>query len=320
MVRPTPVSARTADTPVRGALPTLFDFMNLSPRTLAVLALVAASFLFGATFVVVKSAVEDIGPIMFVGWRFLLGAVVLLAISFPRGSAIWRDGSLAGLALFGGYVLQTSGLTLTSASNSALITGLFVIFTPFLAALVNRYRPSPWTVGSALVAFVGLYLVTGTDQLSLGRGDLLTVGCALAFAFHVVALSRFAPRHPVIPFTAVQIAIVAVLAIPLGAITEGITTPPRSVWGAIIITGIGVSVGAYILQVWAQRVVGPGTAAVILAAEPAFGVATAWVVLGERLDLAGWVGSLLILAAMYVVITRQRDPGSVVAEAVSPAH
>lgn len=301
-------------------LPTLSVFMRPSPKTLAIVALIVASFLFGATFVVVKSAVEDIGPILFVGWRFLLGAIVLLAMALPKRWAIWRDGSIAGLALFAGYVLQTTGLTLTSATNSALITGLFVIFTPFLAALLNRYRPSPWTVGSALVAFIGLYLVTGAGELSLDRGDLFTVGCAFAFALHVVALARFAPRHPVIPFTAVQITLVAVLAIPIGAMREGFTLPPRSVWGAIIITGVGVSVGAYVLQVWSQRIVGPSTAAVILAAEPAFGVATAWVVLGERLDLAGWFGSLLILAAMYVVITRQRDPGSVVAEAVSPAH
>lgn len=294
--------------------------MHLTPTVKAIGALVFASFLFGATFVVVKSAVEDIGPVSFVAWRFLIGGVILAVIALPRGANIWRDGSVAGLALFGGYVLQTGGLTLTSATNSALITGLFVVLTPFLAGIFHRYRPSPWSVGSALVAFIGLFLVTGAEGVSLGGGDLLTLGCAFAFALHVVLLSHLAPRHPVVPFTAVQLLVVAGLSFPIGFLVDGVALPVSEVWGALLITGIGVGVGAYLLQIWAQTIVGPSTAAVVLAAEPAFGVATAWVVLGERLDVAGWVGATLIVISIVTVIKRQKDPGSVTAEAVTPAH
>jgi drug/metabolite transporter (DMT)-like permease len=92
------------------------------------------------------------------------------------------------------------------------------------------------------------------------------------------------------------------------------------VWPAILITGLVVSVGAYVFQAWAQNVVGASTTAVVLAAEPAFGVATAWVVLDDRLDLAGWVGAGMILIAIVVVIRRQKDPASIQAEAVTPAH
>jgi drug/metabolite transporter (DMT)-like permease len=294
--------------------------VRLSPETKAVLALVVASFLFGATFVIVKSAIESIGPISFVAWRFVLGAAILLLIGVPRGWSIWRDGSIAGVALFAGYALQTGGLALTTASNSALITGLFVVLTPFLAAAFHRYRPSPWSVGAAVVAFLGLFLVTGADGLRLGGGDILTLGCALAFAVHVVALSIYAPKHPVISFTAVQLAVVAVGSIPLAVVLDGFAWPDRSVWPAILITGIAVSVGAYVLQAWAQTVVGAATAAVVLAAEPAFGVATAWVVLGESLDPAGWLGAGMIVVAIVVVIKRQKDPASIQAEAVTPAH
>jgi len=294
--------------------------VRLSPEFKAISALVLASFLFGATFVVVKSAIELIGPISFVAWRFVFGASVLLAITLPRGRSIWRDGSIAGGALFAGYALQTGGLATTSATNSALITGLFVVLTPFLAAAFHRYRPSPWSVGAAVLAFLGLFLVTGAEGLRLGAGDLLTLGCAFAFAVHVVALSIFAPRHPVIPFTAVQLTIVAIGSIPLAALLDGFAWPAREVWPAILITGLVVSVGAYVLQAWAQNVVGASTTAVVLAAEPAFGVATAWVVLGDRLDLAGWMGAGMILIAIVVVIRRQKDPASIQAEAVTPAH
>jgi drug/metabolite transporter (DMT)-like permease len=291
-----------------------------SNTTRAVLALLGAAFVFGATFVVIKTAVEDYPPVAFVAWRFLLGAVALSLFALPRGKDIWAHGSIAGLALFAGYALQTSGLTVTGAANSALITGLYVVITPLLTAMFARRLPSLWIVAAAGLSFAGLVLLTGTNDLSFQRGDLLTLGCAFAFAFHILALSRFARHHPVIPFTAVQLAVTAVLAFPISYALESPGLPPQSVWAALALTAFGVSAGAYLLQVWAQTVVGANTTAVVLAAEPAFGVATAWVVLGERLTLAGWGGALMILIAIFIVITRQTDPASIEAEAVTPAH
>ena len=294
--------------------------MFKTDRSRAVLALLAASFVFGATFVVVKSAIERIPPISFVAWRFLLGALILSIFAVPRGSKIWLHGSISGVALFAGYALQTSGLAETSASNSALITGLYVVITPLLAALFSRRSPGLWSVGAAALSFVGLVLLTDTDGFRLEGGDLLTLGCAISFALHIVALSRFARHHPVVPFTTVQLAVTSVLAFGLSAVLEVQAIPPPSVWGALLITGLGASAGCFVLQIWAQTVVGATTAAVVLAAEPAFAVATAWVVLGERLTLEGWVGAGLILVAIFIVVTMQQDPASLEAEAVSPAH
>ena len=294
--------------------------MVISTNRRAIAALIAASFLFGATFVVVKSALDDIDPIAFVGWRFLLGAAVLALFALPRGMDIWRHGTIAGLALFAGYALQTAGLEQTSAANSALITGLYVILTPFLATVFARRAPSPWVIGAAFGSFAGLWLLTDTDGLNLSPGDLLTLGCALAFALHIIALARYAREHPVIPFTTVQLTITAVLGLMTSTLLEGPGLPPSEALGAIALTGLGVSVGAYILQIWAQTVVGADTAAVVLAAEPAFGVATAWVILGERLMLEGWIGAALIVTAIFIVVTRQRDRASTEAEAVTAAH
>ena len=294
--------------------------MFSSDRSRAVLALLAASFVFGATFVVIKAAVEQVPPLTFVAWRFLLGAGVLALFALPRGKKIWWHGTVAGAALFSGYAFQTAGLTETSASNSALITGLYVVITPFLAALFARRNPSWWSAGGAALSFAGLVLLTGADGLSFERGDLLTLACAFSFALHIVALSRLARHHPVVPFTTVQLSVTAALAFAAALLIEGPVQPPSSVWGALLLTGLGASAGCFVLQIWAQTVVGATTAAVVLAAEPAFAVATAWVVLGERLTLPGWAGAGLILLAIYVVVTRQTDLASVEAEAVSPAH
>jgi len=294
--------------------------MTGSTHGRAIAALLVAAFLFGATFVVIKSAVEDIGPLSFVAWRFLLGTSVLALFAIPRGRLIWRQGTLAGIALFAGYAFQTAGLQHTTASNSALITGLYVVITPFLAAAFSKRAPSGWTVGAAAVSFVGLVLLTGTDGLRVDRGDLLTVACALAFALHIVLLARFARHHPVVPFTTVQLAVTAVLAFVLGFAVEGPGLPPSSVWGALLLTGLAISAGAFLLQIWAQTVVGPTTAAVIVATESVFGVGTAWIVLQERLGSTGFAGASLMVVSVVVVIVKQRDPTAVAAESVTPAH
>ncbi len=127
--------------------------------SVAYIALAVAALLFGATFVVVKEAVAVLPPLAFVGWRFLIGALALLILGIPRGRPIWRDGLAAGVLLFAGFALQTAGLAETSASNSGLITGLYVVFTPLLAAAVARHGVGRGTVAGTLVAFVGLALL-----------------------------------------------------------------------------------------------------------------------------------------------------------------
>lgn len=293
--------------------------MRRPPIAYAALAL--AALLFGATFVVVKEAVVILPPMAFVGWRFLIGAAALLLLGIPRGRSIWRDGLAAGVLLFAGYALQTAGLAETSASNSGLITGLYVVFTPLLAALVARHGIGLATIGGTLVAFAGLAVLTIRDGVNLAAGDLLTVGCAVAFAGHIVVLARVAFRHPVIPFTAVQLLVTAVLSLAGSAMAEGFPLPTEEVMPALLMTGLVVSGGAFLLQVWSQTVVGPSRTAIILALEPAFAAAFAAWLLAERLDTRGWVGAGLILAGIYLVLASAGDRDAVpAAEAVTPAH
>jgi len=294
----------------------------MTTRTRAYLGLVVAAALFGATFVVIKETVVTLPPLAFVAWRFLLGAGVLFVFARPKGRGIWIDGLAAGSLLFVGFATQTAGLETTSASNSALITGLYVVFTPILAAFAVRRLPALSTVSGAVLSVFGLGFLTVTAGFALDRGDLLTVICAVAFAAHIVVLARLARRHAVVPFTAVQLLVVAVFALAASAVFEGLPLPGVSVIPALVGTGVIVSAGAFMLHVSAQRVIGPSRTAIVLSAEPVFATATAAIVLSERLSARGWLGAALIMAGIYVVLTFSppEDADLIAAEGLSEAH
>lgn len=265
----------------------------------ATLALVLAAFLFGTTFVVVKGAVADVEPIPFLAVRFAIGAAVLapFALRAPRSPGLVRSGMVCGGALVAGYVLQTVGLQYTSAPVSAFITYLLIVFVPLIGAVRLRRRPEPPTLAGVALALAGLWLLTGARP-SAGRGELLTLGCAFAFALHVVAVADHAPRHAAARLNAAQLAFVSAACVVPGLFLGGYRFSVRA-WLAAAWTGVAASAGALGLQVWAQARVEPGRAALILTLEPVFAALLGWLT-GEPLGVTGLAGGALILAGVLV--------------------
>lgn len=284
----------------------------------AITALAVAALLFGTSFVVIKDALTGFPPLAFVGWRFLVAGVVLAGLAFPGRPDLWRDGSIAGVLLAAGYFFQTIGLVSTSASNSALITGLYVVFTPLLVAALNRKAPDPVVSLGAMAAFVGIALLTAREGLRLSPGDSLTVAAAVGFAGHIAFLSRTAHRHPIIPYAAAQMLTVAALALLFSFMAEGPTLPTGGEWAPILVTGVGVSGLAYLLQIWAQTRLDAGRAALVLSLEPVFGVAAGALLLGERLAPRGWIGAVFVVVAIQVVLATNQDPATIEAELTGP--
>jgi len=196
-------------------------------------ALVIAALFYGITFPLVRDALQDITPFAYLVGRFTVATLCIAPFAirvFRRSNRetrrlVLRAGALAGVLLFAGYATQTVGLQYTSASTSAFITGLNVVFVPVIVACMDRRLPSrPVGVGIAL-AVVGLYLLTGAD-VALGRGVLLTLACAVLFAFHIVCIGAYVNRVPQASFTTAQVAVVAVLCLPPTAVqgTGSVTT------------------------------------------------------------------------------------------------
>ncbi|MCA1726524.1 MAG: DMT family transporter, partial [Actinobacteria bacterium] len=188
----------------------------------------------------------------------------------------------------------------TTASNAGFITGLFVVFTPILTALVLRRAPSRGAVAGVLIATAGLFLLSDTgDGLRFGYGDLLVLGCALSFAIHITILGRYAPDLPAGPLTTVQLWVTATLAAWGSLVVETPTeVTTAEVWLPILLTAIYASAIGFFIQTRAQQSVSPTRTAVILVSEPAFAGLAGFMLLGERLTALGWGGAALILAGM----------------------
>ncbi len=271
---------------------------------MALLALVGVTAVWGVTFVQVKDAVALYPIFSFLAVRF---AIASTALGVPFAARLARldrrgvvSGVLLGCFLAGGYALQTLGLARTTVTSAGFITGMFVPLTPVFAAVIFRDRIG-WAgwAGTAL-ATLGLALLSGVELDSLGA-DLLVLGGAASFALHIVFTSRFAPRYDVAALTLVQI-LVAFAA--FGAIAVGLDplTAPRgwTVWGALVVTGLFASALAFVVQTWAQSRTTATRTALIITMEPVFAGLFGYLLAGDRLTAAAWLGCAGILAGILV--------------------
>jgi drug/metabolite transporter (DMT)-like permease len=267
----------------------------------------------GSTFVLIKGALADATPAAFNLVRMTLAFAVLAVVYHRvwRGIRIWHvtSGAVVGLCLAAGYEFQTIGLVRTTPSKSAFITGLVVVLVPLFSSIPGLRppgaRPPRWNaIAGAALGFIGIALLTipaaGAGLLpdfsSINTGDVLTLGCAIAFAFHCLALSHFSPRIGFQPLALLQVGWCAVFV----AISLPFIERPHIAWTPRLLIALGIAAvlataAAFSIQSWAQSILPPTHTALILTLEPVFAWITAFAVMGERLGLRPASGALLIL-------------------------
>ena len=273
------------------------------------LAIVVASVLYGSTFRIVQVAVDRTTPAAFVLLRYGLGALVLLPFAIRRGwrgpRALPKDGwrLVVGVgvvvAVFSsiGALLQNIGLRTTTTSNSAFITCLFVVFTPIIESVVYRRWPRRGIVGAVAVSMLGLWLLTGAS-FSMGRGDALTLGAAALYGGWYVVIGAYTNRMDALAFTSAQLFAAALMMVPF-VIVQGFGTIDGYVIATVVFTGVACTAFAFAITAWAQRLIDPSRTTIISLVEPVVaGLVGFWV--GERLGVGGYVGGLLILAAIVI--------------------
>ena len=249
----------------------------------------------GWTFVLVKDALQHYPTLPFLELRFILALLVMVVIvrRLPTRREL-RVGLIAGAVLAAGYWTQTLGLTMTSPANSGLITGLFVVFTPLIDRLFGA-RLNWWTWIAVAAALTGTVMLVG-GPANFGLGDLLTVGCAILYALHIVLLSKWSPGLRSAPLAMVQMGAGALIFTGTGS--WSLELPGPTVWFAIVVTGVFASALAFYIQTWAQQHLSASRTALILTTEPAWALLAAVVLAGQRFGALQAAGAALVLAAI----------------------
>ena len=286
---------------------------KMQRRTLrADLMLLATAAIWGFAFVAQRVGMNHVGPFTFNGVRFALGSLSLLPLvwlegRFARtlrpqaaaagGIAFWGP-ILAATALFLGASLQQVGLVYTTAGKAGFITGLYVVIVPILGLLWCQ-RPDAGTWIGALLAAVGLYLLSVTEQFTIAFGDLLELAGAVFWAGHVLIIGWLSPRLPVIRLACLQYAGCALLSLATALAFETVALAGIIAAAVPILYGGLASVGiAYTLQVVAQKDAPPAHAAILLSLEAVFAALGGWLLLAETLSFRSMAGCALMLGGM----------------------
>lgn len=277
------------------------------------------ALLWGTTFVVVQGAIRSISTMYFLALRFGLATLCLVLLfhkplrNASRGEVVrgLRGGGIAGIALWLGYAFQTYGLKYTTAGNSGFITGLYVVLVPLISAAIYRRWPQWIEIAGILIATTGMTVLTVPSMdrhFHMNRGDLLTLCCAVCYAFHLLMVGYFSQREC---YEAVAIG-------QLGATTLFSTVAlvwerPQVIWSVGLVLAIaGTAVFAtsvtFSLQTWAQQFTAATRTALIFALEPVFALITAVAAREEVLTIYSVVGGCLILSGILLVELKPGTP------------
>lgn len=275
---------------------------------LAPWALLTVSAAWGLSFVIMKDAIERQSVNNFLFSRFSIAVIAMIAFRPQVLRAINLDilkrGGVAGIFLGLGYIAQTLGLERTGAAITGFITGLYVVLTPLLAALILKEKISRFTWNCVALATVGLALLS-IRGLSVGFGEILVLASAFFFAIHIIALSKWSLGRNVYAMTVVQLTMCAILS-GLASIPGGYSLPPDSdVWAVVLFTAVFATAVAFIVQTWSQAHMTATKVAVILTMEVVFAALFAIIFGNEKLSIAHATGGLLMVVAMYLIVLKE---------------
>ena len=268
------------------------------------ISLVMSALIWGITFVMVKDALNDVGPFYFAALRFAIACIITILVinrSIINLTPVEIIGGLiCGFFLFAAYAFQNFGLIITTASKSAFITSISVLLVPVILQLfsMQAIKKSVWL--AVIIASFGLFLLLNPGGGGINWGDILTFGCALGFAIHIIVQDIFVKKGvDILRFFLVQACAVCVLSAINGFIfePEAIIWSNR-LWSALLVTGILASFVAIIFMIWAQKILNPSETAIIFSLEPVFAALFAAAFAGEILGPWGWIGGGFVVIAV----------------------
>ena len=275
--------------------------------------LAVAVLIWGSTFVAQSVGMDKVGPFTFQASRCALAVLFLLPIIALfelrdiknylrkwRSRKLWISGALCGIALFAASSLQQISLVDTDAGKAGFLTTLYVVLVPVIGLFLGK-KPSINIVFSIILAVIGLYLLSCMGITTISTGDLLLLGCALAFAVQITLIDRLGSDVDGLRLNCIQCLVVAMLSGIFMFVTETPRLPDiLSCWLPIGYAGV-LSMGvAYSMQVLGQQRIEPTTASLIMSLESVIAALSGWLILGET--MSGWemAGCVLVFTAVIL--------------------
>lgn len=265
----------------------------------------AATFIWGSTFVVVKIGLHDISPLFFVAIRFIAATLLLSLFFYRRIQAIekstFQKGVALGMLLCLGFAAQTIGLQHTTASKSGFITGTLVVFTPLMQFIIQRQFPKLGNLVGVVCVTLGLYLLTSPEGSSFNFGDGLTLACAILFAIYIVYLDVISKDADIFQLTFLQIATTGLVSLVLATLFENIqiTFSTTFVFSLMYLTVFATLLTTY-TQTRFQKDTTPTRAAVIFSLESVFSAILAYLILNEVIGGIGVIGGAIIVVGLLI--------------------
>jgi len=277
----------------------------------AELILLLITVIWGATFLFTKIGLNDCSPSLYIIFRFIIALSISLSLFYKNfkkiNKEIFRNGIVLGLLFGGGFILQTFGLKYTSVSNSAFITGLSVVLTPFAYFLIERKPIAMWKKIGVAIAGIGLWIFTNPDFDNINLGDVLTLISCLFWAFYITFMDVFTRGRSsreetsllvILQFIAASsVAVTGLFLIDFGSIKLQFT---NSLLLSLFFNGVIASFFLTLLHTTFQRYSNPVKAALIFALEPVFASMFAIIFLSEQFDSLHYIGAFVLLLGVII--------------------
>lgn len=282
----------------------------MSNKLKGTLSLLLATVIWGSTFVAQSVGVETIGPYTFLAVRCILAVIALLLILYflnkkdfiaiVTDSKLWKAGIPCGIALFAATAMQQVGLIYTTAGKGGFITTMYILLVPIFGLFLKQKPPKMVGI-SVVIAAVGLYLISGAGFTAINIGDVLMLGCAVAFAFQILIMDRVAGELNSLALNMAQAFVCGVLSGIFALIFDTIVWENiLACWFPLLYAGV-LSMGfAYTLQIVGQKAIEPTTASLLMSFESVFAALSGWLLLNESFTTTEGIGCALVFGAIML--------------------
>ena len=299
--------------------------------------LLLTAFIWGVAFVAQSVGMEYIGPFTFNCVRSIIGGLVLIPLilflrkgkkdkvvdgaggtdrsAIERAKYTYRKNTILGGICCGFFLavassFQQFGIMYTTVGKAGFITALYIVIVPMLGIFMKKkVAPIVWV--SCVIAIIGFYMLSISGQVSISKGDILVLICAVLFSLHILVIDHFSPRGDSVAISCIQFFTSGIICgIGMFLFENPQIADILAAYVPILYAGVMSCGAAYTLQIVGQKNMDPTVASLILSLESVFSALAGWLLLGQGLSTKELIGCGMVFAAVLLAQLPQKPAKS----------